>query len=206
MRPRQAALSPTAVRARFAAPLPIGFYDRSTTVVARAVLGTWLVVRSGATYRAARIVETEAYVANDPANHADRGATRRNASMFCRPGTLYVYPIHQVHCANVVTRPGQAVLLRAAEATTRGLPSLSGPGRLCRALGITREDDGASVLEGRIRLIDGDRWPRSIVRTRRVGISRAVERPLRYLWYGHPEVSAPRPWARRRVQRSLAQS
>jgi DNA-3-methyladenine glycosylase len=199
VRPGQAALSHAGLRQRFATPLLARFYDRPTPVVARALLGRWLVVRSGRSYRAARIVETEAYVADDPANHADRGPTRRNAAMFGPPGTLYVYPIHQVHCANAVTRPGQAVLLRAAEPVSPGLASLSGPGRLCRSLGISGEDDRSSLLRDRVRIVVGDATPHSVVRTTRVGISRAVERPLRFLWAGHPAVSSPRPWARRRA-------
>lgn len=199
MRPGQASLSSLALRGRFARPLPVEFYDRPTTVVARALLGRWLVARSARTYRAGRIVETEAYVANDPANHADRGRTRRNGSMFGAPGTLYVYRIHRVYCANAVTRAGQAVLVRAAEPLTPGLPSLSGPGRLCRGLGITIADDGSSLQEGRVRIVEGDSRPPSVVRAPRVGVSRAADRPLRYLWNGHADVSAPRPWARRRA-------
>lgn len=151
-------------------------------------------VRTGRDLAAARIVETEAYVARDPANHADHGRTERNGSMFAAPGTLYVYRIHQVHCANTVTRPGQAVLLRAAEPLSAGLPNLSGPGRLCRGLGVTRADDGISLVDGRVRIAAGDSVPRKVVRTVRVGISKAVERPLRFLWMGHPAVSSPRPW------------
>ncbi|MCI4327913.1 MAG: DNA-3-methyladenine glycosylase [Thermoplasmata archaeon] len=167
--------------------------------MARALLGAWVVVRTGRSFAAARVVETEAYVAGDPANHADRGETARNHSMFAGPGTLYVYPIHQVHCANAVTRPGQAVLLRAAEPLTAGLPGLSGPGRLCRGLGLDRSDDGTSLVSGRVRVVAGDRAPSRILTTPRVGISQAVERPLRFLWDGHAEVSAPRPWRRSRA-------
>jgi DNA-3-methyladenine glycosylase len=200
VRPGQAAVEPAAGLAeRFGRPLPVEFYARRTTTVARALVGAWLVVRAGEAYAAARIVETEAYVANDPPNHADRGETPRNHSMFAGPGTLYVYRIHQVHCANAVTARGQAVLLRAAEPLTRALPGLSGPGRLCRGLGLDRSDDGTSLTSGRIRIVPGDRSPTRIRTTSRVGVSSAIERPLRFVWDGHPDVSAPRPWRRSRV-------
>jgi DNA-3-methyladenine glycosylase len=193
VRPGQAALSASALRASFGAPLPESFYDRPTPTVARDLLGRWLVVRDRGRYRGGRIVETEAYVGRtDPASHSYRGATARNASMFATPGTLYVYRIHQVHCANTVTREGQAVLLRAAEGLTAGLGSLSGPGRLCRELGIERSDDGSSLLDGRVRVLPGGPVPTRIQSTRRVGISRAVERRLRFVWAGHAALSHPR--------------
>jgi DNA-3-methyladenine glycosylase len=147
----------------------------------------------------ARIVETEAYVARDPASHAVRGETNRNQSMFGPPGTLYVYRIHQVFCANAVTRRGQAVLLRAAEPVAGNLGNLSGPGRLARGLGLSTDDDGSSLIDGRLRVVRGDSRPTETTRTPRVGISRAVEKRLRYSWSGHPMVSRPRPWGRRRV-------
>lgn len=166
-----------------------GFFDRPTVAVARALLGC--VLRVGE--RAVRIVETEAYVANDPANHAFRGPTERNRSMFGAPGTLYVYRIHQVVCANLVTRRGEAVLLRAGEPMTQGLASPSGPGRLCRALGIQLSDDGTpATANPRIRV-----EPRLGVRGRvavgrRVGIRRATDRRLRFALAESPWVSRPR--------------
>jgi DNA-3-methyladenine glycosylase len=144
-------------------------------------------------------VETEAYVARDPASHAFRGVTGRNRSMFGEPGTLYVYRIHQVFCANAVTTPGQAVLLRAAEPLSQGLGSLSGPGRLARTLGLTTDDDGSSLIEGRLRVVKGDSAPPETTRSPRVGISKAVERNLRFSWTGHRAVSRPTPWVRRPV-------
>jgi DNA-3-methyladenine glycosylase len=196
VRPGQAALSPADLRARYGRPFDTTFYDRSAVTVARELLGAWLVAPLGRRFAAARIVETEAYVARDPASHTFRGRTTRNGSMFGPPGTLYVYRIHQVHCANAVTRSGQAVLLRAAEPLTDGLGDLSGPGRLTRGFGLTRTDDGASLLTGRVRLVPGDSRPPGITRSPRVGISKAVERPLRFSWTGHACVSRPRPWGR----------
>jgi DNA-3-methyladenine glycosylase len=114
---------------------------------------------------AGRIVEVEAYRgAEDPASHAFKGATRRNATMFAKPGLLYVYFTYGMHhCCNVVCWPegrAGAVLVRAL-APLAGLDEMrkrrgalrdrqlcSGPGRLCQALGIDRAVDGADLLSG----------------------------------------------------------
>lgn len=174
-------------------PLSSRFFNRPTTVVAQALLGQELTVRTRRKERAVRIVETEAYVSTDPASHAFRGRTPRNGSMFGPPGTLYVYRIHQVVCANITTRPGEAVLLRAGEPLQPTLPNTSGPGRLCRALGITMRDDGSRVGIGRIRVLRGRVPSGPIVTGRRVGIRRAAARPLRFALNGNPWVSRPRP-------------
>lgn len=168
------------------------FFDRPTVSVARDLLGA--VVRvAGADARAVRLVETEAYVAGDEASHAFRGPTRRNRSMFGRPGTLYVYRIHQVVCANLVTRPGEAVLLRAGEPLAGLDRDPSGPGRLCRALGLTIADDGQDATEGdRLSLRKRDAPPERIAVGPRVGIRRAADRPLRFALAGNRWVSRPR--------------
>lgn len=177
--------------------------------VAPALLGK--VVVHGA--RAARIVEVEAYMgAADPASHAYRGRTERNASMFGPPGHLYVYRSYGIHwCANVVCGDdgvASAVLLRAG-APVRGLAAMradrraarrdadlcSGPGKLCQALGITGEHDGADLCsdDGGPRLVDDGTSPPAIpVRTTRVGISRAVGAPWRWYVRDDPNVSRPR--------------
>jgi len=174
------------------------FFDRATARVARELLGASLTVRTGRRRRTVRLVETEAYVARDPANHAYRGRTRRNRSMFASPGTLYVYRIHQVVCANLVTGPGEAVLLRAGAARSQDPAIASGPGRLCRYLGLTLDDDGRNVGRGpRIELrARRGRRPR-VVLGPRVGIRRAADRKLRFVVAGEPAVSRPRPvgWA-----------
>jgi DNA-3-methyladenine glycosylase len=179
---------------RFRHPRPRAWYARPTAVVARALLGDWLVGRGPLGWQAGRIVETEAYVARDPANHAFRGPTPRNRSMFAGPGTLYVYRIHQVHCVNLATRPGQAVLLRAVEPLTGGLPNPRGPGRLCRAFGLTRTDDGTSAVTGsRFRVLPGPRGGRRIVAGPRVGVRADRNRPLRFALVQNRWVSSPRP-------------
>lgn len=160
----------------------------------------------------ARIVEVEAYLgADDPASHAHRGPTPRASIMFGEPGRLYVYLSYGMHhCANVVCAPvgtASAVLLRAAvvergEAVVRerrGAATvatdrlLSGPGNLCRGLGILLTDNGADLCgAGRVRLAAaGGAVPVSA--GPRIGISRAADLPLRFWWTGHSAVSGRLP-------------
>ncbi|MCI4372311.1 MAG: DNA-3-methyladenine glycosylase [Thermoplasmata archaeon] len=172
------------------------FYDRPTIRVARDLLGRTIHVRGPGPERAVRIVEVEAYVANDPASHTFRGRTDRNRSMFATPGTLYVYRIHQVVCANLVTRRGQAVLLRAGIPLNAVIGNPSGPGRLCRYLGVTREDDGVDTTRSsRVYLTRGPPTARGVrvLASPRIGISQAIDRRLRYSIQGDPWVSRPRP-------------
>jgi DNA-3-methyladenine glycosylase len=154
--------------------------------VARGLVGAVLVRKSGdGRVREARITETEAYVEGDPANHAMLGPTRKNWSMFAGPGHLYVYRIHQVHCANVTTAPGEAVLLRAALPLSPDLGRMSGPGLLCRALELSRADDGLDVTQGRspVRFESGGvEGPAPRIRTLpRVGIRHWRQAPLRFV-------------------------
>ena len=135
-------------------------------------------------------METEAYVSNDPANHAYRGLNRRNQSMFKKPGTVYVYPIHQVQCVNVVTRRGEAVLIRALEALNNAASSTSGPGRLCRALKITKsKHDGLSFTGSEIQITNHEGEEFKIGISKRIGISKAKEKPLRFFVKHNPHVS-----------------
>ena len=173
--------------------------------VAPALVGwTLLVDRVGGV-----IVETEAYGPDDPASHAYRGKTRRNATMFGPPGRLYVYRSYGIHwCANVVCGVegvGTAVLLRALEPihgldrmrARRGLddPALlcAGPGRLTQALALTRHHDGSQLDRPPFELVPG--LPTDVVAGVRVGISRAIDRPWRYSLKGSSFVSRPRPRA-----------
>ncbi len=171
-----------------------GFFDRPATRLARALLGATITVRVGPTSRSARIVETEAYGGDDPASHAYRGMTRRNRSMFGAPGTLYVYRIHQVVCANLVARCGEAVLVRAGAVDGEEPIVASGPGRLCRFLGIVLADDGTDTTRGRrvevhlARRRAGPVWVGP-----RVGIRKAADRPMRFALADEPAVSRPRP-------------
>jgi DNA-3-methyladenine glycosylase len=172
------------------------FFDRATVRVARDLLGAVVTVRGPEGPRSVRLVEVEAYVAHDPANHAYRGLTPRNRSMFGPPGTVYIYRIHQVVCANLVTRPGEAVLLRAGAPLRPPDANPSGPGRLCRVLRLTIADDGLRVRPGgrlAVRRPERPLPPGAVVCGPRVGISRATERRLRFSVVGDRWVSEPRP-------------
>lgn len=170
--------------------LPTAFYDRDTVAVARDLLGKVLRVQDGARWRAGRIVEVEAYVANDPANHAYRGQTRRNRSMFQGPGTLYVYAIHGVDCVNLVTRHGEAVLIRALEPMEGVEGATDGPGKLCRTLGVTRGvHDGLAATGPKVEVVDSDAPSFGIGVSERIGVSRARALPLRFYIVGNPLVS-----------------
>ncbi len=142
--------------------------------------------------------EVEAYDgADDPASHAYKGPTARNASMFAAPGTAYVYRSYGLHwCLNVATGPkgtGSAVLLRggsviegeAVVVRRRGRRDhlADGPGKLAQALGVTRDlVDGTSLLGGGPVSISGPREGEGmIVATPRVGITKAAERPWRFV-------------------------
>ncbi len=177
-------------------------------MVARRLLGQILISDVNGRRVAGRIVETEAYVGpDDPACHGYRARrTRRNASLFGPPGTAYVYFTYGMHwCLNAVTEAvgfPAAVLLRALEPLTgfatmrrrRGdVPDralCSGPAKLCEALGVTGRLDGTSLQRGVLRIVrDPSRQRRDIIVTPRVGISRAVDWPLRFLIAGSPWVS-----------------
>jgi DNA-3-methyladenine glycosylase len=186
---------------RFEVPLPVEFYDRSTEAVARELLGAVLLGRRRRRWVAAQIVETEAYVSSDEASHAYRGPTARNRSMFAGPGRLYVFRIHQVHCANAVTRSGEAVLLRAGEPLLRPAPPMNGPGRLAAAFGLTLRQDGDDLVTGPLRIVPGVAPVERVITLPRVGLGKARDRPLRFVLFGNPWVSRPRPWRSRRAGR-----
>jgi DNA-3-methyladenine glycosylase len=180
-------------------PLPHSFYERPARVVARALLGK-LLVHEG---RAGRIVETEAYVgAHDLACHAARGRTARTEILWGPPGRAYVYFIYGMHwCFNAVTgREGRpaAVLVRGLE-PVEGLDvhaRLDGPGRLCRALGITGAQNGADLEVSGLRILDGPAVrARDVERGPRIGVDYAGEwaaQPLRFWVHGSPGVSRGR--------------
>ncbi|HEY6064829.1 MAG TPA: DNA-3-methyladenine glycosylase [Thermoanaerobaculia bacterium] len=133
---------------------PRSFYRRDTRVVARALLGAWFARRWKGRWYGARIVETEAYLGPpDAAAHSWKGRrTARVEPMYADGGHLYVFVVYGMHhCANVVTRMAgdpQAVLLRAAEGPEAAPPRLlTGPGKLCAALGLTRADSGKDLVE-----------------------------------------------------------
>lgn len=174
--------------------------DRPSIQVAPDLIGCTLTrqLPDGPLIRAT-IVETEAYAPGDPACHAFRGPTKRNAAMFGPPGHSYVYLIYGMYyCLNVVTEQlgiGSAVLIRAldlasippgldAKQTKKPHRIAAGPGKLCRALEIDRALDGVAFhadnglwLEHRAEPISTEQ----MVQTTRIGITKAAERPWR--WY-----------------------
>ncbi len=166
-------------------------FSRSVHEVAPELVGVTLLVDGVG----GMIVEVEAYDREDPAAHGYRGRTARNASMFGPPGCAYVYRSYGIHwCLNFVCEPegvASAVLIRALEPAhglekmraRRGLedPRLlcSGPGRLCQALGVTREHDGLPLDAAPFELLAREGEP-EIVAGPRVGITQAADRPWRY--------------------------
>jgi DNA-3-methyladenine glycosylase len=158
---------------------------------------------------AGRIVETEAYTGtSDPASHAYRGRTARNAVMFGPAGFAYVYFTYGMHhCLNVTADiPGRAgaVLLRALEPLaglavfrSRGDAGpewrlLSGPGKIGRAFGLTLVDNGRDLTSGPLGIAAGSPVsPAQVAVARRVGITRGLEKPYRFAVTGSRSVSGP---------------
>ncbi len=189
-------------------------------MVARELLGKLLIRRDGRRLLAGRIVEDEAYLGkDDPAAHAFAGKTARNFVLFGPPGFAYVYFIYGNHyCLNVSCMPegqGEGVLFRAMEpvygietmalARDFELPASprpsqlrmisSGPGRMAEAMGITRERDNNHDFTSRksgLWLADDGFRPERIAATPRIGITKAVDHPLRFLIAGNPYVSGKR--------------
>ena len=180
------------------------FFARSVHEVAPDLIGATLLVDGVG----GRIVEVEAYDQEDPASHAYRGRTARNAVMFGPPGHAYVYRSYGIHwCLNLVCGDEgvpEAALIRALEPTAgleeqrrrRGVIEeralCSGPGKLCQALGITGEHDGLALDLPPFRLEERARAP-EIVTGPRVGITRATELTWRYSEANSLFVSRPAP-------------
>jgi DNA-3-methyladenine glycosylase len=188
-------------------PVPRRFFAADAPVVAPALLNKLLVVGDCV----GRIVEVEAYTADDPASHSFRGRTARNAVMFGPPGHLYVYFTYGMHhCANVVTGAvgdGQAVLVRAVaplaglgvmrarRGAVRDVELANGPAKLCRAFGLDRGWDGTALGRGGSAYIavDGLAPPPEPLVTTRIGIRVGIERPWRWCVPGDPHVSRALP-------------
>jgi DNA-3-methyladenine glycosylase len=207
--------------------LPRTFFEGPPELVAPRLLGKLLVHVTASGVLAGRIVETEAYLGPhndppDPAAHTHRGPTPRNRVLFGPAGYAYVYAIYgRYFCMNFSCETeglGGGVLLRALEpvagaeqmARNRGLDAgatdwqlTSGPGRLCQALGLTRPShngldlvDAASPLQVR-----DDRFKVSeMMVTARIGISEAVDWPLRFTLPGHQCVSGAKSLTGKRVR------
>lgn len=205
--------------------VPRAFLADDPVAVAPLLLNKVLVVEAGSGphpgpqpgRRSGRIVEVEAYRADDPASHSYRGLTARTAVMFGPPGHLYVYRSYGLHwCANVVcgaVGEGAAVLLRALEpldgraamygsrpGIRRDVDLCSGPGKLTQALGLSGVDNGVDLTDpGGVHLLDdGVAPPAAPAVSRRIGISVAVEVPWRWFVADSPHVSRRLPGAVRR--------
>jgi DNA-3-methyladenine glycosylase len=195
------------------AKLPRSFYSRSALDVAPELLGKVLVRRLGRRSLIGKIVETEAYVGpQDLACHASKGHTPRTSVMFGPPGYAYVYMIYGFYfCLNVVTEPlgyPAAVLIRAVEPLEnvdlmrelRNNPQketniASGPGKLCMAMSIDRQLNGADLLGTTIWIEDRKLDPGPIRTSPRVGVDYAGEyreKPWRFFVEGSPHVSRVR--------------
>ena len=193
--------------------LPRHFYRRPVLEVARDLLGA-VVVHGDVSVR---LTEVEAYAGDvDPASHAFRGRTARNAVMFGPPGHAYVYFTYGMHfCMNLVCGDAghaSAVLLRAGEVVAglevarerRGAAAdrdlARGPARLTVALGVSRELDGADVTSrsSPLQVLRGSAVEDHLVRTGpRVGVNAAADLPWRLWIDGEPTVSIYRPHVRR---------
>jgi DNA-3-methyladenine glycosylase len=206
--------SSTIRRASFPEPLSYSFYEPSAEIVAPKLLGHFLLRRTqDGSWSGGPIVETEAYLANDPACHGFRGETARNRHMFGPPGRAYVYFIYgNYFCCNAVCASpgvGEAVLIRAIEPTfgvewmQENRPALklreltSGPAKLCLALDIERPLDGADLCVQNSDLIVAKnsgvagfiRKMGPVVTTTRIGLSVAGHLPLRFYLSGSEFVS-----------------
>ena len=156
------------------------FYDRDATPLARDLVGKVLVRVLPDGVLRARVVETEAYVGpHDLACHAAKGRTKRTEVMFGPAGRAYVYFIYGMYdMLNVVCGgegDAQAVLVRAAEPLDGWDADLSGPGKLCRAMRITRALNGADLIGDELYFADDGGLPPRLLCSRRVGVDYAGE-------------------------------
>ena len=185
------------------------YYQRPVEEVAWDLLGCVVVRRSCDAKLSGSIVEVEAYGgSDDPGSHAFRGPTQRNAVMFGPPGHVYVYRIYHFHtCMNVVcgeSGAASAVLIRALQPLTgidimarnRGGRPISelcdGPAKLCQALDITMDLNGADLDSDQLWIERGE-TPSEVAITARVGLNRGADLPRRYFIPGNPFVSRGKP-------------
>ena len=191
----------------------MNIFSLDTLSIAKNLLGYTFIHESDEGKTAGIIVETEAYLQDDPACHAYRKKSVRNAPMFGKAGTIYVYQIYGMHfCVNISTNQediGEAVLIRALE-PTEGLDLMeerrlkhsklmqmkpkdlcSGPGKLVQAMGINKNmndwhilDSGLKIIPPKILINDND-----IITTTRIGITQGADLLYRFYIKGNKFVS-----------------
>lgn len=193
--------------------LPGKLYQRDAFYLAEKLLGKYLVRRESQKYMAGKIVEVEAYTEKeDEASHSFNGKTKRNELMFASGGKLYVYFIYGNHfCCNVVCDKegiGSAVLIRALEpleeielmaqrrfhksevSKKEFLNLINGPGKICKAFGISKLENGIDLCGDDIFITEGEKVPKkNIVRTSRIGIKKSKDLPWRFYIKDNPFIS-----------------
>lgn len=190
---------------------------------ARQLLGFKLARNTPQGKMVGRIVETEAYSAEDAASHSFRGQTPRNSVMFGPAGFAYVYFTYGMHyCLNIVSGTdghGQAVLIRALEpleginimqqnrhlqgVTLKMKELTNGPAKLCQALKIDKSLNGHDITMPPLLLLPGELVPNSqVVQTTRIGITNDTHRKWRFYIKNNPFVSKPISGSRRRLRSS----
>lgn len=188
-------------------PLPRTFFEQPTLTVAQALLGKYLCRKWEDSYLIGKIVETEAYIGeDDPACHAARGKTLRNAVMYGPPGFAYIYFIYGMYyCLNVVTEAENfpaAVLIRAAEPvagveqmkrfrkTDKVRNLTSGPGKLCQAFHLQRKQDGTDLCGSDLFIANGEEILHDQIDcSKRIGVNAGKDRPWRFFVRDSPFVS-----------------
>lgn len=157
------------------------FYNRETSLVARDLLGKYLIYKENGLERIGKIVETEAYLGtHDLAAHSSKGKTPRTQVMFGPPGYAYVYLIYGIHhCMNIVTQEeghASAVLIRALEPVKNIELRSNGPGLLCKAMHITKAQSGHDMLSDDFYVADdGQNAMIEVISRPRIGVDYAGE-------------------------------
>jgi DNA-3-methyladenine glycosylase len=187
--------------------LPKSFYARDPAIVAKELLGKILVRNLNGKILSGKIVETEAYYGEkDPASRARRGKLPHCELMWEEPGTVFIYMVHNNWLFNIVTMPkgiASAVLIRALQ-PLKGIEVMkenrnvsdiknltSGPGKLTKALAITKELNGASVTNSKseVYITEGDNEKFETGKSNRIGVSKDLKKPLRFFIKNNPFVS-----------------
>jgi len=188
-------------------PLPRSFYNQSTLLLAQALLGKYLYRRWRNSFLVGKIVETEAYIGeDDPACHAARGKTNRNAVMYGPPGFAYIYFIYGMYyCLNVVAEAKgfpAAVLIRALEPLdgieqmmtfrkNRIVQNLTnGPGKLCQAFHLNRKQNGTNLCGEEVFITNGEAIVSThIASSKRIGIKVGMDHQWRFFMKDNSFVS-----------------